>query len=125
MFRRAVERFLLLPDLQQGEQLCRKHRITVSIIDFFNSCRDLGNPVPGSLENLISEVEYLLSWKLVLSGDVCLIDMAIISPERRHILKETASTALVRSLVHFCNSSLAQIKKNADHVDPDLQPSFV
>lgn len=77
------------------------------------------------LGNLISKVEYLLSWKLVLSGDVHLIDMAIISPERRHVLKETASAALVRSLAHFCNSRLAQIKRNTDHVDLDLQPSFV
>lgn len=35
MFRRAVERLLLLPDLQRGEQLCCKHWFGVSIIDFF------------------------------------------------------------------------------------------
>lgn len=35
MFCRAFERFPLLPDLQQGEQLCCKYQIAVSIIDFF------------------------------------------------------------------------------------------
>lgn len=87
MFCGAVERFLLLPDLQRGEQLCCKHRFVASIIDFFSSYRDLGNQIPGSLENLSSEVEDLLSWKLVFSEDVYLTDVAIISVEGRCIIK--------------------------------------
>lgn len=37
MFYRAVECFLLLPDLQQSEQLPCRHWIAMSIIDYFKS----------------------------------------------------------------------------------------
>lgn len=87
MFRRAVELFLLLPDLQQGEQLCCKHQIAASIIDFFQFLLRSWQSNPWQPENLSGEVEDLLSWKLVFSEDVCLIDVAIISAERRGIIK--------------------------------------
>lgn len=87
MFYRAVECFLLLPDLQQSEQLCCRHWIAMSIIDYFKSYWDLGNQIAGSLGNLSREVEGLLIWNLVFSEVVCLIDVAIISPGRRCIIK--------------------------------------
>lgn len=37
MVYRAVECFLLLPDLQQSEQLSCRHWIAMSIIDYFKS----------------------------------------------------------------------------------------
>lgn len=37
MFYRAVECFPLLPDFQQSEQLRGRHRIAMSIIDYFKS----------------------------------------------------------------------------------------
>lgn len=88
-----VQLFLLLPDLQQGEQLCCKYWIAASIIDFlgiffFNTYWDVGNQIPGSLENLSSKGEELLSWKLVFSEAVCLIDVAIIPTERRCVIKQ-------------------------------------
>lgn len=87
MFYRAVECFLLLPNLQQSEQLRCRHWVAMSIIDYFKSYRDLGNQIAGSLENLSSEVEDLLPWNIVFSEVVCLIGVAIISPGRRSIIK--------------------------------------
>lgn len=87
MFYRVAECFLLLPNLQQSEQLRCRHWIAMSIIDCFKSCWDLGNQIAGSLENLNSEVEDLLPWNVGFSAVVCLIDVAIISPGRRYIIK--------------------------------------
>lgn len=59
--------------LCDGKQLCfaALHCIAASIIDIFsNSYRDLGSPIPGSLEDLSSEVKELLSRKPVLPEDV-------------------------------------------------------
>lgn len=42
-----------------------------------------------------------------------------------HYQINTLPAALVRSLMNSCNWSLALIKRNMYHVDPDLQPSFI
>lgn len=126
MFCRAVERFLLLPDFQQGEQLCCKHRIAASIIDFFRFLlrswqSDPWQPGKSQQWGRRSFVlETCIFWR-------CMFNWCgyYFSWKKAHYQINNLAAALVRSLMNSCNSSLAQIKRNTYHVDLGLQPSFI